>query len=198
FRGGGANWGGVAVDPQRKRVFVNTNRAVNRVTLIPADEVAARRKAEPGKEISPMRGAPYGMVREILLSPIGMPCNEPPWGALAAVDVEHGRLAWEVPLGNTRKLAPFGMAFRFGTPGFGGPIVTAGGVLFIAATMDKLLRAFDADTGEELWAGELPYGGQATPMTYAIGGRQYVVIAAGGHPSLGNEIGDALLAFALP
>lgn len=145
-----------------------------------------------------MRGAPYGVRREVLVSPIGMPCNAPPWGTIAAVDVESGKLAWEMTLGNTRKLAPFGMVLPYGTPNFGGPIVTAGGLVFVGATMDNLLRAFDANTGEELWAGDLPYGGQATPMTYAVGGRQFVVIAAGGHPTLGIPIGDTLVAFALP
>lgn len=198
FSGGGANWGGVAVDPATNRVFVNTSRAINRVTLFPSEETQRRRAEEPGTEISPMRGAPYGMRRAVLFSPIGMPCNTPPWGTIAAVDIESGELAWEATLGNTKELAPFGMAFPFGTPNFGGPLVTAGGVVFIGATMDNLLRAFDAGTGEELWAGDLPSGGQATPMTYAVGGRQYVVIAAGGHPNLGIPIGDTLVAFALP
>lgn len=198
FSGGGANWGGVSVDPTRNRVFVNTSRAVSKVTLLSPQETVRRDAEEPGKEITLMRGSPFGMVRETLLSPIGMPCNRPPWGAFAAVDIETGTMAWEVTLGNTRELAPFGMAFPFGTPNFGGSVATAGGLVFIAATMDNLLRAFDADTGEELWAGELPHGGQATPMTYAVGGRQYVVVAAGGHPNLGNEIGDTLIAFALP
>jgi quinoprotein glucose dehydrogenase len=198
FGGGGANWGGVAVEPGTNRIFINTSRAINRVTLFPAEEVERRRAAEPDMEISPMRGAPYGMRRELLTSPLDMLCNSPPWGALAAVDLEAGEMAWETALGNTKELAPFGMAFPFGTPNFGGPLVTAGGLVFIGATMDNLLRAFDARTGAELWAGDLPNGGQATPMTYAVGGRQYVVIAAGGHPSLGIEIGEALVAFALP
>lgn len=195
---GGANWGGVAVDPRSNRVFVNTNNAIHHVTLLAPDEAARHRAAERGKEISLMRGAPFGMIRETLLSPIGLPCNKPPWGKLAAVDLQAGRMAWEVTLGNTRKLAPLGLSLEFGTPNFGGPIVTDGGVLFIAATMDNLLRAFDPATGNLLWAGDLPNGGHATPMTYAIGGKQYVVIAAGGHPVLGSEIGESVVAFALP
>jgi quinoprotein glucose dehydrogenase len=107
-------------------------------------------------------------------------------------------MAWEVTLGNTRKLAPLGLSLPLGTANLGGPIVTDGGVLFIGATMDNLLRAFDPETGAELWAGELPHGGHGTPMTYAVGGRQYVVIVAGGHPVLGTEIGESVVAFALP
>lgn len=145
-----------------------------------------------------MAGAPFGMVRRVILSPLGLPCNKPPWGALSAVNLDTGKMAWEVPLGNTKELAPFGLALPYGTPGFGGPIVTDGGVLFIAATLDNLLRAFDMKTGTELWAGQLPNGGQATPMTYAVGGKQYVVIAAGGHPTMGNKIGESLVAFSLP
>ena len=196
--GGGANWGGVAIDPVSRRVFVNTNHAVQRVTLLPSAEAARRKRAEPDKDIGLMTGSPWGMVREVLLSPLGLPCNKPPWGSLAAVDIQAGQLAWQVPLGNSRRLAPWGLSFDWGTPNFGGPIVTAGGVLFIAATMDDLLRAFDPRTGAELWAGELPFSAMATPMTYAIGGRQYVVVAAGGHPVLGRPVGDALVAFALP
>jgi quinoprotein glucose dehydrogenase len=195
---GGANWGGVAIDPRRNRIFVNTNNAVHRVTLLPVEEAARRRQQERDKEISMMRGAPYGMIREVLMSPLGLPCNKPPWGKLAAVDLESGELAWEVVLGNTRKLAPLGLSLELGTPTLGGPLVTDGGLVFIGSTMDDLLRAFDADTGRLLWAGELPGGGHATPMTYAVGGRQYVVIAAGGHPVLGSKIGDSVVAFALP
>ena len=196
--GGGANWGGVAIDPETNRLFVNTNNAVNKVTLLSPEEARRRKPRERDKEISLMDGAPYGMIREVLLSPIGMPCNKPPWGTLAAVDLDTGELAWQVPLGTTRKVAPLGLAFRWGMPNFGAPIVTDGGVVFIGAAIDDLLRAFDPETGEELWAGELPAAGTATPMTYAIGGKQYVVIAAGGHPTLGTEIGDYLIAFSLP
>lgn len=197
--GGGANWGGVAIDPDRRRIFVNTNQAIQRVTLLPsADLKERRRQATAGESFGAMAGSPYAMVRKILVSPLGLPCNKPPWGSLAAVDIQTGQLAWRVPLGNSRRLAPLGLSFDWGTANFGAPIVTAGGVLFIAATMDDLLRAFDPLTGTELWAGELPYSAMATPMTYAIGGRQYVVVAAGGHPVLGRPVGDALVAFALP
>ncbi|TWT10087.1 pyrroloquinoline quinone-dependent dehydrogenase [Reyranella sp. CPCC 100927] len=196
--GGGANWGGVAVDPRSNRMVVNTNRVVQLLTLVPADQVEAARRANPGVEITRQRGAPYGIRREVLLSPLGMPCNPPPWGALTAIDLQSGKLAWEQTLGTTKGLVPLGLSFRWGTPNFGGPIITAGGLVFIGATTDNMLRAFDLQTGTELWTGELPAGGQATPMTYAAGGRQYVVIAAGGHSALGTRIGDTVMAFALP
>ena len=110
-----------------------------------------------------------------------------------------GSIRWSVPLGTTEDLLPNAPVLR-GTANLGGAIVTAGGVVFVAAGMDNYLRAFDIDTGAELWKGRLPAGGQATPMTYRLhpGGKQFVVIAAGGHGKLGTKLGDALIAFALP
>jgi quinoprotein glucose dehydrogenase len=117
---------------------------------------------------------------------------------LTAVDLSDGTIAWESVLGTVRDLAPVPVPIKWGTPNFGGPIVTAGGVVFIGATMDDYLRAFDAASGEELWKGRLPAGGQATPMTYEWEGRQYVVIAAGGHARAGTKLGDFVIAYALP
>ncbi|HZZ36553.1 MAG TPA: pyrroloquinoline quinone-dependent dehydrogenase, partial [Caulobacteraceae bacterium] len=126
FTGGGVNWGGLAFDPTRNVVFVNTSSALHKVTLIPAEKVQAARAAEPDKEISPDAGARYGMKREVLLSPIGLPCNPPPWGMLHAIDMRDGHVMWELPLGTTRDLAPGSQLFIHGTgtPNFGGPIVT--------------------------------------------------------------------------
>jgi quinoprotein glucose dehydrogenase len=155
----------------------------------------------PDSEFALQTGTPYGMRREALLSPLGLPCTPPPWGSLSAVDLRSGEIKWQVPLGSTRDLAPFFVPSRtLGTPNLGGPIVTAGGLIFIGAAMDNYLRAFDIDTGKELWKGRLPAGGQATPMTYRAGpgNRQFVVIAAGGHGGLGTDQGDAVVAFALP
>ncbi len=150
--------------------------------------------------VAPQRGTPYGMVREPLLSPLGLPCNPPPWGTLAALDLAAQELAWEVPLGTTADLAPLGLALPWGVPNMGGPVVTASGLVFIGAALDDYLRAFDVETGEELWRGRLPAGGQATPMTYRVrdDGRQFVVIAAGGHAQMRSSPGDSLIAFALP
>jgi len=133
-------------------------------------------------------------------SPLGLPCNPPPWGELVAVDLAHGAIKWRTPLGTTADMTKSAAAQLSGTPNLGGPIMTAGGLTFIAAAMDDYLRAFDTDTGKELWKGRLPAGGQAMPMTYLAGkGRkQFVVIAAGGHGKLGTKSGDSLVAFALP
>ena len=200
FTGGGSNWGGMAFDPAHDIAFVNTSSAIHKVTLIPTAKLAAARAADPDAEISPNTGAPFGMKRELLRSPLGLPCNPPPWGVLHAIDMHDGRILWEVPLGTTRDLAPGTQLLlrNTGTPNFGGPIVTGGGVVFIGAAMDNYLRAFDARTGRELWRGRLPAGGQATPMTYVWKGRQYVLIASGGHSKSGTKRGDSLVAYALP
>jgi len=155
--------------------------------------------AHPNDEVSAQEGAPYGMMRQLMASPLGMPCNPPPWGQLHAIDMHDGHVLWEVPLGTTEDMAPFSeyILGKTGTPNFGGPIVTAGGIVFIGAAMDNYLRAFDAKTGAELWRGRLPAGGQATPMTYVWHGKQYVVIAAGGHSKANTKRGDEVMAFAL-
>jgi quinoprotein glucose dehydrogenase len=136
------------------------------------------------------------MRRKILRSPLGIPCNPPPWGELSAIDLATGAIRWRVPLGQVKK-GPFYTFERWGSPNIGGPIVTAGGLVFIGATMDKKVRAFDAKTGAKVWETSVPAFAMATPMTYASGGRQYVVIAAGGHGALGGW-GDSVIAFALP
>ncbi len=197
FTGGGANWGGTAFDPQRNLLIVNMSNLVHKISLIPADGVEEAQRVFHDQEVSPQAGAPYGMKREVLLSPFGLPCNRPPWGVVAAVDLATGEIVWRKRLGTTEDLAP-GPGLGLGTPNFGGPVVTAGGLIFIAAAMDNYLRALDVETGEELWRGRLPAGGQATPMTYEWKGHQYVVIFAGGHARTGTQLGDRLIAFSLP
>ena len=200
FTGGGTNWGGLAFDAAHDIVYVNTSNALHLVTLIPAKEYAAVEERFFDKEVSPNEGAPFGMKREIMLSPLGLPCNPPPWGKLHAIDMHTGRILWSVPLGTTEDMVPMSQYLlgNIGVPNLGGPMVTAGGLVFIGAAMDDYLRAFDARTGAELWKGRLPAGGQATPMTYVWKGKQYVVIAAGGHSKLGTKRGDSVMAFALP
>jgi len=197
---GGTNWGGVAFDPQHGLVLVNQSSVPFAVRLIPRDQYDAEKGAHPSLEISPQLGTPYGMVREPLLSPLGIPCSPPPWGTLAAVDAATGAIRWQVPFGTTRDIFPIPIAMNWGVPNIGGPMVTAGGLVFIGAAMDNYLRAFDVETGTELWKGRLPAGGQATPMTYRVheNGKQYIVIAAGGHARMGSTLGDYVVAYALP
>jgi quinoprotein glucose dehydrogenase len=198
FTGGGVNWGGVSFDPKRQILYANTTRMAHLITLFPAakfDELDAK---FPGKEVSPQKGAPFGMIRDTMLSPLGLPCNPPPWGTIAAIDLKAGKILWESRLGTTEELAPFGIAANWGTPNLGGPVATGGGVVFIGAAADKYLRAFDSATGQEIWAGRLPTTAQATPMVYEWQGRQFVVIGAGGYPDLDMPPGDSFVAFALP
>lgn len=199
FTGGGTNWGGLAFDARHDIVYVNTSSLMHLVTLIPKERLAEAAHAFPDAEISPQTGTPFGMKRELIVSPFHLPCNPPPWGMLHAIDMHDGHFLWQVPLGTTEDLLPLSeyLLGKTGTPNLGGPIVTAGGIVFIGAAMDHYLRAFDARTGAELWRGRLPAGGQATPMTYVWKGRQYVVIAAGGHAKLGTKPGDSVVAFAL-
>jgi quinoprotein glucose dehydrogenase len=197
---GGVNWGSLAFEPERQLAIVNAMQVPMVVTLVRRDGFATMAGSDKFEksEFGRQEGTPYGMRREVLLSPLGIPCTAPPWGTLSAVDMAAGKIRWQVPLGTTKGKAP--LALNWGMPNMGGPIVTAGGLIFIAAATDDRLRAFDVDTGKELWHADLPAGGQATPMTYRLeaSGKQYVVIAAGGHGGLGTTRGDSVVAFALP
>jgi quinoprotein glucose dehydrogenase len=201
---GGMNWSSGAVDPERQLFVTNVNHLPMVVQLIPRAQYAALEQAAPQgpfrAEVSPQHGTPYGLRRQVLRSPSGAPCNPPPWGTLVAVDLAAGTLRWTVPLGTTEDVFPQAPAIVRGTPNLGGPILTASGLVFIASAMDDYLRAFESETGAELWKGRLPAGGQALPMTYRLrpDGKQFVVIAAGGHGKLGTRLGDALVAFTLP
>jgi len=205
---GGTNWGGVSFDRTRGLIVLNQTNVPAIVQLIPRDEAQRlnRRSAregfvEGGWEYSPMKGTPYVMRRKFLLSPWGMPCSAPPWGTLAAVEASTGRLRWQVPLGTIRDLAPIPLPIKFGTPTLGGPLTTASGLTFIGSTLDSTFRAFDTETGQELWHARLPAPAPATPMTYRArqGGRQFIVVAAGGHGKASNpKLSDAVVAFALP
>ena len=132
------------------------------------------------------------------LSPLGLPCRQPAWGYISAIDLKTHKIVWKKRIGTTRDSAPVPLPFKVGMPMLGGPIVTAGGVAFISATADYYLRAFDVNSGKQLWESRLPAGGQATPMSYSVNGKQYVVIAAGGHGSFGTKLGDYVIAYALP
>jgi quinoprotein glucose dehydrogenase len=200
---GGAAWGGVAVDPSRQLAIVPVNTLAAMVQLIPlaqANEAEMREnESRLGDQYTRMHGTPFVMRRRFLRAPSGAPCTPPPWGALVAIDLTTGAKRWDVPLGDPAALRPELAAVSkspLGLPNLGGAIVTASGLTFIAATFDHYLRAFDTATGEELWRGQLPAGARATPMTYAVGGKQYVVISVGGGDDWGR--GDYVVAFALP
>lgn len=196
---GGINWGGISIDPERSLLIVNQMHLASVVQLIPRDEYDALNPASGYPlEHYPMTGSPYGVRRFPLLSPLGAPCNPRPWGSLTAVDLRTGETVWRRSLGNTRGQAPWPLWFDAGSPNAGGPLTTASGLIFIAATTDSSFRAFASASGELLWEYDLPFTGNATPLSYRTRpqGRQFVVLAAGGHGW--SEAGDALLAFSLP
>jgi len=193
---GGMNWSGSAFDPERGLLVVNTNNFPTKVRLIPGDQFDQARRAGEHGEYTRQAGAPYGMFRTPLLSPkLHLPCGPPPWGTLTAVEVAAGKIRWQVPLGSFSSFP----GIPAGTLSLGGPIVTASGLVFIAGTFDPYIRAFDIETGKELWKAKLPASGHATPMTYRWNGKQYLVIAAGGHAKIEEQpLSDSLVAFALP
>jgi quinoprotein glucose dehydrogenase len=193
---GGVNWGSAAYDPERHIMVANTNRLMAWVKMIPREKYDAETNTKQDNriygEFGKQAGAPFALYRTFLFSPSGLPCNAPPWGTTEAVDLYTGKKVWDSPLGT---LIP---GQQSGSINLGGPMITAGGLVFTSATIDTFLRAFDIETGQEVWKYELPAGGQATPMTYTVNGKQYVVIAAGGHGKLGTKQGDYVLAFTLP
>ena len=197
---GGPNWGGLALDPVNGIAYVNSMRAPTVAKLIPREEAKQLDFASAvyPNELYPMEGAPYALSRGPLLSRFGAPCVPPPWGTLQAVDLASGETRWEASLGTTRDQAPWPLWFDLGAPNLGGPLATAGGLVFIGATTDKFFRAFDAASGDEIWRTRIPYTANSSPISYRLrqNGRQYVVVAAGGHGW--SQPGDALLAFALP
>jgi quinoprotein glucose dehydrogenase len=197
------NWGGGAFSPDRNVLIVPVNRALIMRQLMPITDVdpealknpMAGLMGLPGK----IDGTSYVQQFKPMLSPLFSPCNPPPWGELAAVDLNAGEILWRRNLGVLDKLLPVPIPLAWGTPNSGGPIVTDGGLIFIGATMDERFRAFDVDTGEQLWETETPTASMATPMTYQIDGKQFVVIASGGHMwQYSFKIADYLVAYALP
>jgi quinoprotein glucose dehydrogenase len=202
---GGAHWGGLAWDPERRIAVIPVNHVASEVQLIPRHSVDLREaradseRLNLGYEYNVMRGTPYIMRRRLLLSPSGLPCTPPPFGTLVAVKLDSGEHLWQVPLGSFEGGASPGteLPAEWGSINLGGPIATAGGVVFIAAALDRALKAYDIETGRELWRGALPASGRATPMTYRLAsGEQLVAIAVGGGGPFGE--GDYIVAFRLP
>jgi quinoprotein glucose dehydrogenase len=201
--GGGINWGGLAFDPDSQTVVTFSMDLPMAIALIPRDELRSTYESGEfeGYDFARMEGTPYGMRRKLLDSPLEVPCTPPPWGVLASVDMREGTINWQRKVGSIQDVAPAIVPnLELGMGGLGGPIITAGGLIFMGTVMDDYFRAFDLASGETLWEGRLPAGGQATPMTYYLEetGKQYVVIAAGGHARIGTTSGDYVIAYALP
>jgi quinoprotein glucose dehydrogenase len=195
------NWGSVAVDPERQVMFGMPTYLAFTSRLVPRDQIPPKGQDEKGSEQGLNRndGAPYGVYMGPFLGPLGIPCQAPPWGYVAAADLKTGKIAYKHVNGTVYDMTPLPLPFKVGVPGIGGPIITKGGVVFLGAAVDNYLRAYDLTSGQELWRGRLPAGGQATPMTYLDDqGRQVVLIVAGGHGSVGTKPGDYVIAYTLP
>jgi quinoprotein glucose dehydrogenase len=204
---GAFNWGSVAVDPERQILIGAPVRLAYKYTLI------KRTPATENKRLFSAEGTPYwnenfkgdyAIKIQQFASDLGIPCIAPPWGRMVGVDLNTGKTEWMHRTGTTKNLKTsflpgrFPIGFPMGMVAHGGPLITAGGLVFHGATADNFIRAYDINTGETLWQNELPAGGQATPSTYmGSDGKQYVIIAAGGHGSLGTTLGDSVIAFKL-
>jgi quinoprotein glucose dehydrogenase len=196
---GGGNWGGSAYDPKTNLLIVKAENLASLIALKPQNGIAADKNIPVDYMTRPLQGTPYRVEGEVFLSPLGIPCTPPPWGELSAIDMDSGKIVWRVALGQARRFGINVPEFlNWGSPNVGGPIATGGGLIFIGATFDKKIRAIDIKTGRELWSADLPQPGMAVPSSYAVGGRQFVVIAGGGNALAGTDVGDALVAFALP
>lgn len=208
---GGNNWGSIAVDPVQGIAFVNSSHVLNYNRLIArneADRMGLKPVAVPSYEnvAGPVAqaGTPYAAAVAPFLSPLVAPCTEPPYGLVSAVDLVSGKLLWQKPFGTARDsgplMMPLGIPIPMGVPNIGGAVVTGSGLAFIGATQEHMIRAYELRSGKELWHGRLPAGGNATPMTYWSGrsGRQFVVIAAGGHGGILSGYSNELIAYALP
>ncbi|WET11744.1 glucose/quinate/shikimate family membrane-bound PQQ-dependent dehydrogenase [Pseudomonas sp. D3] len=194
------DWGGISVDPVRQIAFVNPSYMAFKSKLIPAADIAKQGpRVSETEGVQPNKGAPYGVILEAMLSPMGLPCQAPAWGYVAAVDLTTHKTIWMHKNGTVRDSSPVPVPLTMGVPSLGGTFTTAGGVSFLSGTLDQYLRAYDVKNGKQLWEGRLPAGAQTTPMTYTgKDGKQYVLVMAGGHGSLGTKQGDYVMAFKLP
>jgi membrane-bound PQQ-dependent dehydrogenase (glucose/quinate/shikimate family) len=205
---GGVNWGSVAIDTERNILVVNSLIMPDIGRLIPRADVkdmkAGNAAGHTNAFLFPQEGTPYAIARSVFLNPLLVPCAEPPYGKLTAIDLKTGTVIWSKPLGTALRAGPLEieslLPLSMGAPNLGGSIATSGGLVFVAAAQDRFLRAFDIGNGEELWRYSLPSVAAATPMTFVSreSGRQFLVIASGGHPALPGPLGGSILAFALP
>ncbi len=194
------NWGGVAVDPARQVAFAMPVYLGFTSTLIPRPDTLDQIVSAPGYPMGNENyGTPYAAVLRPFMSRIGLPCQQPPWGYVAGIDLTNGETVYQHVNGTVQDMSPIPLPLKTGVPGIGGPIATGGGVAFLSATVDYYVRGYALATGKELWRARLPAGGQSTPATYlGRDGRQYLVVVAGGHGYVGTKLGDAVIAYALP
>lgn len=199
------NWGSIAVDPERQIAFTTPTYLAFVSQLIPRQDdttLYVQGDQRPEGSLPALNenfGAPFAVKLYAFTSPIGIPCQAPPWGYVAAADLTTGQVIWQHKNGTTRDASPVPLPLPLGVPNLGGPIMTAGGVAFLSSTIDYYVRAYDVTNGRQLWEDRLPAGGQSTPMTYTgEDGRQYLLVVAGGHGSLGTKAGDYVIAYALP
>ena len=194
------NWGAVAVDPARQMMFAMPVYLGFTARLIPRPDTLDKVASAPGQPLGNENfGAPFASILRPFMSRIGLPCQQPPWGYVAGVDLTTGRKVYQRVNGTVRDMAPVPLPFKTGVPGIGGPIITAGGVAFLSGTVDYYVRGYDLANGREIWKARLPAGGQSTPATYlGRDGRQYLVVVAGGHRYTGTKTGDSVIAYALP
>lgn len=195
---GGVQWGGVAFDPQKQIAIVNTSHIVQYVKLYSREDYDNADK-DSGNEsgFAPQEGAPYGMRLLVASNWLGMPCWQPPFGEIVAIDMHTGDLKWRRPVGASQQYGFF-MPESWGSPTIGGPAVTAGGVIFIGASMDAKVRAYSVESGEELWSDQAEAPAVANPSVYEYKGRQYVAFVAGGNTILKDQVGDQVVVYALP
>ena len=200
---GGFNWGGLSIDEERGLLIGATNRIAAVIRVVPREDAETVRKGDNVRlitEFAPMRKTPYVMLRDYLADPAKgfLPMTTPPWGTLAAVDLKTGKLAWEVPLGVMRDPSRHPDAVKWGSVNLGGPLTTAGGLVIVGATPDRFLRVFESSSGKLIWQKHLPAAAHSVPMSYQLDGKQYIVVAAGGHGKIDpGALGDYVFAFAL-
>ncbi|MGR4863910.1 glucose/quinate/shikimate family membrane-bound PQQ-dependent dehydrogenase [Caulobacter sp. LARHSG274] len=208
------DWGGMAIDPTRQIAFAHPNYMAFVDRLVPRSGSGPTPSASNGsgpaggsdrhgsdeRGLNPNAGAPFAVELNPFLSPLGLPCQAPPWGYIAGLDLVSGKVVYQRKNGTIRDETPLPLPFKMGVPSLGGPMVTAGDLAFMSSTLDYYLRAYNLTTGKEIWRARLPAGAQATPMTYwsSASNRQFVIAVAGGHGSLGTKLGDHVIAYALP
>jgi quinoprotein glucose dehydrogenase len=195
---GGLHWGGMAWDAANRLIIAPVNRLPAVVRLLPREEFSRARKEARGAEVTEQEGTPYAMSRQFFLSPSGVPCTAPPWGELVAVHADSGDIAWRTTLGDMRNIVPAIEGGPTGAPNLGGPAVTGTGLIFIGATLDPFIRAFETKSGRQLWEARLPTSARATPLVFTTAsGREMVAIAAGGHDTPLSKPGTTLVVFGL-